>query len=155
MGYEDGQERPGVTPPEPTVEQVNAWRERATEQEERKFVAFGSELFMRSEMHASVNTYEFARLIIEWATPLVADQQLEACLGDMNMWGAVNTYGTILALDLHRSMRPKPVSLAEQGLKALDKGCFPSADEVATLRQVCERLAELEQRDRVRRHATQ
>jgi hypothetical protein len=76
-----------------------------------------------------------------------ADQELEA----VEHWLITGPYGASIAgsaptliADLRAAMRPKPPTLAEQGLEALNKGCFPSDDEIATIRAALNRLAELE-----------
>jgi len=68
-----------------------------------------------------------------------ADQELEAS----NNWLVLNGYGEA-ASRLCAARRPKPPTLAEQGMEALNKGCFPSNDEIATIRAALNRLAELE-----------
>jgi hypothetical protein len=70
-----------------------------------------------------------------------ADQELEACI----KWFDAHIPGYELVADrLRAARRPKPPTLAEQGMEALDKGCFPSNDEIATIRVALNRLAELE-----------
>jgi len=69
-------------------------------------------------------------LVNEWALSLYgydeaarwgADQELDACLNCMNEWGAIhNSFGGELADDLLAARRPKPPSLKEQALTALD-----------------------------------
>jgi hypothetical protein len=77
----------------------------------------------------------FAQRAAQWA----ADQELEAS----NNWLVLNGYGEA-ASRLRAARRPKPPSLAGQGMEALNKGCFPSNDEIATIRAALNRLAELE-----------
>jgi hypothetical protein len=76
-----------------------------------------------------------------------ANQELEA----VEHWLITGPYGASIVTsaptlvgDLRAAMRPKPPSLAEQGMEALNKGCFPSDDEIATIRAALNRLAELE-----------
>jgi hypothetical protein len=68
-----------------------------------------------------------------------ADQELEACCEYLQ-----SEIGPLEAAHFRAAMRPKPPTLAEQGMKALNKGCFPSDDEIATIRTALNRLAELE-----------
>jgi hypothetical protein len=49
-----------------------------------------------------------------------ADQELEACLAEINTWGAITAYGGALADDLRAARRPKPPSLKEQALEDLE-----------------------------------
>jgi hypothetical protein len=64
-----------------------------------------------------------------------ADQELEACCE----W----TQGYAECGDsLRAARRPKPPSLKEQALVALNKGCFPSDDEIAAIRRALEALPE-------------
>jgi len=70
-----------------------------------------------------------------------ADQELEACI----KWFDAHIPGYEMVADrLRAARRAKPPSLAEQGMEALNKGCFPSNDEIATIRAALNRLAELE-----------
>jgi hypothetical protein len=68
-----------------------------------------------------------------------ADQELEACCEYLQ-----SEIGPLEAAHFRAAMRPKPPTLAEQGMEALNKGCFPSNDEIATIRAALNRLAELE-----------
>jgi hypothetical protein len=70
-----------------------------------------------------------------------ADQELEACI----KWFDAHIPGYEMVADrLRAARRAMPPSLAEQGMEALSKGCFPSDDEIATIRTALDRLAELE-----------
>jgi hypothetical protein len=76
-----------------------------------------------------------------------ADQELEACCDHMrdHQWGFVDLpNGTKIhrAIYLQQTRRPKPPSLKEQALVALNKGCFPSDDEIAAIRRALEALPE-------------
>jgi hypothetical protein len=95
-----------------------------------------------------------AAMVADRAAQWGADQQLLKvndwirCLGDDSKTG-IRWELEIVQLDrlgreLWQAMRPKPPTLAEQGLEALNKGCFPSDDEIATIRTALNRLAELE-----------
>jgi hypothetical protein len=76
----------------------------------------------------------------QWA----ADQELEACTA----W--LRDRGSSYALALHTARRPKPPSLAEQGLKALGPSvglkhfCTLSVTEQDDIRAALQRLKELE-----------
>jgi hypothetical protein len=50
-----------------------------------------------------------------------SDQELDGCFEEMNTWGAVTSYGGALADDLRSARRPKPPSLKEQALAALNE----------------------------------
>ena len=65
-----------------------------------------------------------------------ADQELEACceLMDRDFMAGPS--------DLRAARRSKPPSLKEQALVALNKGCFPSDDEIAAIRRALEALPE-------------
>jgi len=70
-----------------------------------------------------------------------ADQELEACI----KWFDAHIPGYEMVADrLRAARRAMPPTLAEQGMEALNKGCFPSNDEIATIRAALNRLAELE-----------
>jgi len=68
-----------------------------------------------------------------------ADQEVDACCE----WLTDQGYGPT-SERLRAARRPKPPTLAEQGMEALNKGCFPSNDEIATIRVALNRLKELE-----------
>jgi hypothetical protein len=69
-----------------------------------------------------------------------ADQELEACCEWLRSKDILEP-----AIDaLRAARRPKPPTLAEQGMEALNKGCFPSNDEIAAIRAALNHLAELE-----------
>ena len=65
-----------------------------------------------------------------------ADQELEACCEWVGYPTAVR--------QLRTARRPKPPSLAEQGLEALSRCSLFSSDEIRALRAALTRLAELE-----------
>ena len=68
-----------------------------------------------------------------------ADQELEACVEQVDEAGY-----PALAAHIRAARRPKPPSLAEQGIEALQRGKFPRVEHVQTLRAALKRLAELE-----------
>jgi len=72
-----------------------------------------------------------------------ADQELEAC--EQWMRGSQTPFLPNQAADfLRAARRPKPPSLAEQGMEALQLGKFPSTKPIKDLRAALNRLAELE-----------
>jgi hypothetical protein len=101
------------------------------------------ELFAEWLREARLNHDDKSRTVVamvaDRAAQWVADQELEACREWLNRCGFYQTSNHLRA-----TRRPKPPSLAEQGMKALSKGCFPSDDEIATIRTALTRLAELE-----------
>ncbi len=88
--------------------------------------------------------------LIQEAFRAGADQELEACLNCMNEWGAIhNSFGGELADELRADRRPKPPSLKEQALSALENlngECllegFECPEKVATIRRALEQLPE-------------
>jgi len=66
-----------------------------------------------------------------------ADKELEACCEWLDDYLLAPKSGQLRA-----TRRPKPPSLKEQALVALNKGCFPSDDEIATIRRALEALPE-------------
>ena len=70
-----------------------------------------------------------------------ADQELEACCAYISRWFATPEYR---AAELRAARRPKPPSLKEQGLKALDsfEGFTGSLEEVDIIRRALESLPE-------------
>lgn len=84
-----------------------------------------------------------ANYFAQWS----ADQELEACcewMREAKNHGFRYDIGQQLAAKLLAVRRPKPPSLAEQGLAALDNGRLPSDSDIATIRAALQRLAELE-----------
>jgi hypothetical protein len=69
-----------------------------------------------------------------------ADQELEACCE----WIEARGYSRVAADGLRAARRPKPPTLAEQGMEALQLGKFPSTEPIKALRAALTRLAELE-----------
>jgi hypothetical protein len=65
-----------------------------------------------------------------------ADQELEACCE----WVKMETPAD--GVHLRAARRPKPPSLKQEALVALNKGCFPSDDEIAAIRRALEALPE-------------
>ena len=86
-------------------------------------------------IYGSTRIFAFANLIAQWA----ADQELEACCEYLQ-----SEIGPLEAAHFRAARRPKPPTLAEQGMEALNKGCFPSNDEIAAIRAALNHLAELE-----------
>jgi hypothetical protein len=84
-----------------------------------------------------------AAVMADRAAQWGADQELRACCDAIYLHEGRPLCGGTGEL-LRAARRPKPPSLAEQGMKALNKGCFPSDDEIATIRAALTRLAELE-----------
>lgn len=76
---------------------------------------------------------KFAILAAQWG----ADQELEACCLWLN-GGSKIDYDT--AALLRDARRPKPESAKEKALKALNKGCFPSNDEIEVIKAALEGL---------------
>jgi hypothetical protein len=69
-----------------------------------------------------------------------ADQELEACCREVDCAGWVPSAGS----HLRAIRRPKPPTLAEQGMEALSRCLLFSSDESRALRAALNRLAELE-----------
>jgi hypothetical protein len=80
-----------------------------------------------------------AAMVADKAAQWGADQELEACVEQVDEAGYPS-----LAAHIRASRRPKPPSLAEQGIEALQRGKFPRVEHVQTLRAALKRLAELE-----------
>jgi hypothetical protein len=75
-----------------------------------------------------------AAIVAQKAAQWAADQELEACCKCVSdCWGHNPD-------DLRDFRRPKPPSLKQQALEALCKGCFPSNDEISTIRRALEAL---------------
>jgi hypothetical protein len=72
-----------------------------------------------------------------------ADQELEACCEWLLQERIFSTDSDYL-FQLRTARRPKPPSLAEQGIEALQLGKFPSTKPIKDLRAALNRLAELE-----------
>jgi hypothetical protein len=72
-----------------------------------------------------------AHKAVQWA----ADQELEACCQLLDINGC-----PVMSEMLRTARRPKPPSLKQQALEALCKGCFPSNDEISTIRRALEAL---------------
>ena len=68
-----------------------------------------------------------------------ADQELEACCGQLHRWG-------VQGIDRFRAARrPKPLSEADQALEALDRiDQLPTAEDQRIIRRALERLKEME-----------
>jgi len=108
--------------------------------------------FESADKPSQCNTFRahvFAQKIAEWA----ADQELEACIDVLSSQSAWDVLRECTGWKefrdqseeiLRAARRTKPPTLAEQGMEALNKGCFPSNDEIATIRVALNRLAELE-----------
>jgi hypothetical protein len=95
----------------------------------------------------------FAHFIADRAAQWGADQELEACidvLGSQSAWDVLaECTGWKEFRDesediLRAARRPKPPSLAEQGMEALQLGKFPGTEPIKALRAALNRLAELE-----------
>jgi hypothetical protein len=99
-------------------------------------------------MQVHTTKYDLARQAVQWG----ADQELEACLNCMNEWGAIhNSFGGELADELRAARRPKPPSLKEQALSALENlngECllegFECPEKMATIRRALEQLPDNE-----------
>ena len=72
-----------------------------------------------------------------------ADEELEACCEWISKhdwtWTSEQDW-TWTSAQLRAARRPKPPSLKQQGLDALNKGCFPSDDEIVAIRRALEAL---------------
>jgi hypothetical protein len=84
-----------------------------------------------------------AGVVAHKAAQYAADQELQACEEWLLQERIFSTDSDYL-FQLRAARRPKPPTLAEQGMEALNKGCFPSNDEIATIRVALNRLQELE-----------
>jgi hypothetical protein len=83
--------------------------------------------------------------IAEQAAQWGADQELEACcewFADARNHGFGHDHAKIISTKIRTARRPRPLSLKAQALVALNKGCFPSDDEIATIRRALEALPE-------------
>ena len=75
-----------------------------------------------------------------------ADQELDACCAEMNDWGNIHhSCGLDLSNFLRTARRPKPPSLKEQALAALDDAvmrgdCMTISDALPTIRRALEAL---------------
>jgi hypothetical protein len=77
-----------------------------------------------------------AAIVAQKAAQWAADQKLEACCQLLDINGCPGEW-----IDMLRAAhRPKPLSLKQQALEALCKGCFPSNDEISTIRRALEAL---------------
>ena len=85
-----------------------------------------------------------AHFIADRAAQWGADQELEACCILLDDGEHASSYGCHNGTSLRAARRRNPPTLAEQGMEALSKGCFPSDDEIAAIRAALNRLAELE-----------
>jgi hypothetical protein len=77
----------------------------------------------------------FSNACAQWG----ADQELEACI----KWTAAN-FGELPGQNLHLYRRPKPLTLAEQALRAIVSGFDPEGRSGQVVIEALERLAELE-----------
>jgi hypothetical protein len=84
-----------------------------------------------------------AGVVAHKAAQYAADQELQACEKWLLQERIFSTDSDYL-FQLRAARRPKTPTLAEQGMEALNKGCFPSNDEIATIRVALNRLQELE-----------
>ena len=77
--------------------------------------------------------------VLIFATQWGADQELEACCGQLHRWG-------VQGIDRFRAARrPKPLSEADQALEALDRiDQLPTAEDQRIIRRALERLKEME-----------
>jgi hypothetical protein len=64
-----------------------------------------------------------------------SNQELGACCDWLAKYRS-----KLYAADLRYVRRPKPPSIKEQALEALSKGCFPSNDEIISIRRALEAL---------------
>ncbi len=86
-------------------------------------------------IYGSTRIFAFANLITQWA----ADQELEACCE----WIEARGYSRVAA-GLRTARRPKPPTLAEQGLKALRSTPCTEQRHYDAMFAALTRLAELE-----------
>jgi hypothetical protein len=80
-----------------------------------------------------------AAIVAQKAAQWAADQELEACCTAIYLREERPLHGGT-AEWLRDARRPKPPSLKQQALEALCKGCFPSNDEISTIRRALEAL---------------
>ena len=88
--------------------------------------------------HTETCTQELLEYIATQAARWGADQELEAC----EKWLSART-GFMDSHDLHNARRPKPPSLKEQALEALqraEEGWRPIPDDCDTIRRALEAL---------------
>jgi hypothetical protein len=105
------------------------------------FTEWLNEALRHTSLNAKPGTV--AAVMADRAAQWGADQELRVCCDAIYLHeGRPLCGGT--AEWLRATRRPKPPTLAEQGMEALNKGCFPSDDEIATIRAALNRLAELE-----------
>ena len=84
---------------------------------------------------------ENADVLLMQAAQYGADQELEACCE----WFDAHIPGYEMVVDrLRAARRPKPPSLAEQGIAALETGCSLTDDGIDIIKAALQRLAELE-----------
>lgn len=83
------QQRPGISPPEPPDQLLDRWNQAS------------SLCTYRLDQH-------LVQLAIAWATPIVADQELEACCEWLDSNAVIH--------ELRAARRPKPPSLKEQAM---------------------------------------
>jgi hypothetical protein len=92
---------------------------------------------VREWYNASPHTNEKAlQDVANAAAQWGADTELEACIG----WLDDNLLDVESIQSFRAVRRPEPPSLKEQALKALKKGCFPSDDEISTIRRALDQL---------------
>ena len=106
------------------------------------FTEWLNEALRQTSLNAKPGTV--AAVMADRAAQWGADQELEACTA----W--LRDRGSSYALALRTARRPKPPTLAEQGLKALrgiksgTNNCREQDQDIATLTAALTRLAELE-----------
>ena len=98
----------------PPPELVQQWTSLSNEME-------GNEVWMQMAIFAA-----------QWG----ADQELRAVC----KWVRSHHHSDTWPSRIRADRRPKPPSLKEQALVALNKGCFPSDDEIAAIRRALEQL---------------
>ena len=120
-----------ITPPPELAEQL------AT------LVKSWAEVAMDDGLVAYAYASEIARKTLEWGAPILmqqgADEELDACLQLLEVNGCPRKF-----IDLLTARRPKPPSLKEQALKALDALPTPAgqvtADRLEIIRRALEQL---------------
>ena len=126
-----GRSLPGLAIPEPSLEQVVTWQRGTTAPGEAGSIRMSVEALER-----------FAMKVVQWVMPIVADQELEACVKTLQ---GSSHYRP--AADYLISER-RPLSLAEEGLKALNtcnEGDGFNPENYNKIMSALERLAELEE----------
>jgi hypothetical protein len=95
----------------------------------------------QSESPFKVISVEREDYMIDRAAQWGADQELEACCEWLH-WQNLATHSELIP-SLRAARRPKPPSLKEQALEALDRmDQFPTADDQHTIRRALEQLPE-------------